>query len=525
MLNRNDLIGLDRNGIVAARRQAQAALDALHMARVRRDKDLVRKNCETLRGFFGEAWHVLEPRAAYKPNWHTDAIAEHLEAVTAKQIRRLLINVPPGSMKSLSTSVFWPAWEWGPKDMASMRYLTTSYNDGPVKRDTRKHRDLVRSEFYREMWPDVVLTRTGETSFANSQTGTREGVAFGSLTSQRGDRLIIDDPHSTETAESDVERQNTTRKFREGALNRVNDEQESAIIVIMQRLHMDDVSGVIEQFGGMDFDRLIIPMEFDPERRLYTSIGWTDPRTDDGDLMFPERFPRAVLDAKQIEQGEYAYAGQYQQLPAPREGGMFRVDQIEIVDVAPIGGQEVRGWDLAGTKKKTSPYTAGVKMKKVNGTYYILDARRTRKEVREMPFFVETVARADDADTIQDYPQDPGVGGKSLKIELANRLDGLRFYSSVESGDKVVRATPLSSQVDAGNVKMVRGTWNKALIEEMRHFPAGSFKDQVDAMSRAYLRIQTFREEDAGAPPESPDAARDVDDEEYGDEMGDEPVY
>src|SRR3990167_1338178 len=173
----------------------------------------IRRECESLAGFIREAWHVVEPETKLVWNWHLDALCAHLEAITHGRITRLLVNVPPGTSKSLIVSVMWQAWEWGPAGLSSLRYLATAYNDGPVKRDTRKCRDLILSEWYRALWPDVLLIRAGETSFANSATGTREGLAFGSMTSQRGDRLIIDDPHSTESAESEVERQTTTPKF------------------------------------------------------------------------------------------------------------------------------------------------------------------------------------------------------------------------------------------------------------------------------------------------------------------------
>jgi hypothetical protein len=233
----------------------------------RRNADAIRSRCQALSGFVREAWHVLEPNAAYVHNWHIDAICQHLEAVTDGRINRLLINVPPGSMKSLLVSVLWHAWEWGPKGKRSTRFLTTSFNDGPVKRDTRKTRDLILSEWFQSLWPEVNLTRTAEMSFANSDTGTREGVAFGSLTSQRGDRLVIDDPHSTETAESETERANTARKFREGAINRLNDQERSAIVVIMQRLHEDDISGTILKLG-MGYVHLMLPMEMEAESAL-----------------------------------------------------------------------------------------------------------------------------------------------------------------------------------------------------------------------------------------------------------------
>jgi hypothetical protein len=198
------LPSLDQVRAEIARREAEQKRGKL---------DAHRAKCQTLAGFVREAWHVLEPNARYVHNWHIDAICEHLEAVTDGRINRLLINVPPGSMKSLLVSVFWQAWEWGPKGLRSLRYLATAFNDGPVKRDTRKVRDLMLSEWYQALWPEVRLTRTAEMSFANTPTpAPGRASPFGSLTSQRGDRLIIDDPHSTLTAESQVDRDKTTRQ-------------------------------------------------------------------------------------------------------------------------------------------------------------------------------------------------------------------------------------------------------------------------------------------------------------------------
>ena len=175
---------IDRRFLEQERSKLAASLDA------------VRARCATLSGFVREAWRMLEPTAKYIHSWHIDAICEHLEAVTDGRVTRLLINVPPGSMKSLLVSVFWPAWEWGAKGMRSMRYLTTAFNDGPVKRDSRKCRDLILSEWYKMLWPEVHLVRAGELSFANSDTGTREGVAFGFLfraVQQESDVHVVDE--------------------------------------------------------------------------------------------------------------------------------------------------------------------------------------------------------------------------------------------------------------------------------------------------------------------------------------------
>jgi predicted phage terminase large subunit-like protein len=457
------------------------------------DAERIRAKCQTLAGFVREAWHVLEPNAKLVWNWHLDAMCYHLEAVSAGRINRLLINVPPGSSKSLLVSVMWQAWEWGPLGQRSMRYLTTAFNDGPVKRDTRKCRDLILSDWYRSLWPEVELTRTGETSFANSGTGTREGVAFGSLTSQRGDRLVIDDPHSTETAESPAERVATTRKFREGATNRLNDQDRSAIVVVMQRLHEEDVSGTIQKLG-MGYVHLNLPMEFEPERRCATSIGFVDPRQQDGDLLDPVRFPRATVEALKRDMGAYAYAGQYQQRPTPREGGLFKRHWFadKIKRVAPSGTVWVRHWDLAATKSTTAARTAGVKLGKApDGSFWVGHVVKTQDEGHAVRKLIKSTAETDGKSVEISLPQDPGQAGKVQKSDMIAMLAGWVVRAEPETGDKVTRAEPFSVQCEAGNVYLLEGEWNADYIDELCLFPGGSFKDQVDASSGAFGRLVT----------------------------------
>lgn len=449
--------------------------------------ETIRQRCSTLAGFVREAWHVLEPEAQYVHNWHIDAICKHLEAVTDGRINRLLINVPPGSSKSLIVSVLWPAWEWGPCGRRSLRYLATAFNEGPVKRDTRKCRDLIASEWYRSLWPDVVLTRTAETSFANSATGTREGVPFGSLTSQRGDRLIIDDPHSTETAESDTERLNTTRKFREGAVNRLNDQKRSAIVVIMQRLHEQDISGVIISLG-MEYVHLMLPMEYEPERAKTTAIGFTDPRTEDGELLDPVRFPREEVDKLERDMGSYAYSGQYQQRPTPRSGGMFQRGDFEIVDALPAGGRRVRAWDFAASQQKPGKqpdWTVGLRMLMVKDTFYVEDVLRGRWSASDVETKLKNTASQDGLRVTIRMPQDPGAAGKADAETKVKLLKGYPVIVKPITGDKATRARPASAQSEAGNVKLLRGAWNELFLDEVCAFPNAAFDDQVDAFADA----------------------------------------
>lgn len=470
------------------RRQDEAARGRAEQDRiiVQREGDAIKERCKTLRGFTREAWHVLEPTTNYKSGWATDAIAEHLEAVSAGQITRLLINVPPGMMKSLETCVFWPSWEWGPNNCPSLRYLTGSWNQDFATRDSRKTRDLILSEWYRGLWGNTVqLTRAGEDSFENTAHGSREAKNMLGLTSGRGDRVIIDDPHSTETAESDPERARTCRVFRESVTTRLNDPVKSAIIVIMQRLHQRDVSGVIEA-EKMGYVHLMLPMEFEPKRRCVTPI-FRDPRIHDGELLFPERFTKETVERDKRVLGEYAAAGQLQQRPAPREGGQFKRAWFEIVDAIPAGGIACRAWDLAASLD--GDWTAGVKMVRIGAVYYIVHVERFRQTPGPRDRMIKNIATSDGKACRIRLPQDPGQAGKSQKASLAELLDGFQFRILPVTGDKPLRASPLRSQAEVGNVKLLRGDWNEPFLEEITMFPGATFDDQVDAAADAHADL------------------------------------
>jgi predicted phage terminase large subunit-like protein len=475
-----------------ARREAVRARE-----RLARDAERIREQCCSLTGFIREAWHVLEPSQPYVHGWHIDALGDHLEAVTDGLITRLLINIPPGTMKSLVASVFWPAWEWGPRGLPSMRYLTTSYTDKYVKRDSRRMRDLVQSDWYRSLWPEVELQRAGETSFENTKRGGREGVPFASMTGGRGDRVIIDDPHSTETAESDAERETTIRIFRESVPSRLNNPASSAIVVIMQRLHEKDVSGTIQSLG-LGYDHLMLPMEFDPARRCRTSIGFQDPRTTAGELLFPERFPRKVVDRDKTIMGAYAVAGQFQQQPAPRAGGMFQKTDFEIVDAAPATANKVRRWDFAATdpkevaKKGGDPdWTVGLLLSEHRGIYYVEHVVRVRKSPAGVERMLRNTASQDGRQIKVVIPQDPGAAGKSNAAHQIKLLAGWTVKAVLETGSKIDRANPVSAQAEAGNIKLVSGPWNEAFLEEVSMFPSAAHDDQVDALTGAFAELVT----------------------------------
>ena len=460
---------LDQLRVEQARRVAEAERRAIAA-----NADIIRTRCRSLAGFVREAWHVLEPGNAYIHGWHIEAICDHLEAVTDGRLNRLLINVPPGTMKSLIVSVFWPAWEWGPCARPSLRYLTTSYSETYAKRDSRRMRDLVSSDWYRQLWPAIELTRAGEISFENTARGAREGMPFQSLTGGRGDRVIIDDPHSTETAESEAERARTMRIFRESVPTRLVDPASSAIVVIMQRLNERDVSGQIIALS-LGYTHLMLPMEFEPERRCETTIGFRDPRSYDGELLFPERFSREVVERDKRVMTAYAVAGQYQQRPAPREGGLFKRANFPVVEVAPSAKKIARAWDFAGSKKKAGSdpdWTVGVRMLVDDaGIFYIDDIRRFRETPGIVRAAVVATASQDGSGCSIRIPQDPGQAGKAQAEDYIRALAGSIVTALPVTGDKETRARPLAAQSEIGNVKLVRGPWNEAFLDEVEFVP------------------------------------------------------
>ncbi len=204
--------------------------------------------------------------------------------------------------------------------------------------------------------------------------------------------------------------------------------------------------------------------------------------------MDPKRVPQSEVDKE--KDSEYSWNGQYQQRPAPREGGLFKVDKIETIEFSPGGGQAARGWDLAGTKRKTSAWTVGLLLRRLPDRRLVIeDVRRNRQSPHGVKAMAMSAAIDDGLRVMQSYPQDPGQAGVAQKQDWAGFLEGHNFRFSPETGDKQTRALGIAAAVEAGLVSMVRAPWNSALIEELRNFPAANYKDQVDALSRAYTAL------------------------------------
>jgi predicted phage terminase large subunit-like protein len=439
----------------------------------------------SLYAFVQAAWHVIEPGTPFTPGWHIEAMCEHLEAVSRGEIKRLVINVPPRCSKSTTVAVFWPAWMWAKRP--GLQWLCVSHSDTLATRDTRKMRMLVQSKWYQKLWT-ITFARDENLkgSFLNDSHGHRlaAGITSG-ITGRGGDILLLDDPHDRDDAVSDTKRRRCIEEYREKLSTRLNNPKTGAIVAIGQRLHEEDLFGYLIDIG---FDRLTIPMRYEVDHPFATTTGFDDPRTVDGELMCPERFDEEYLAKQEVVLQSYGVAGQHQQRPAPRGGGMFKREWFEVVKAAPAKAIRVRSWDKAATDGGGA-YTVGLLMSEVDGIYYIEDAVRGQVSPNGRHQLMKQTAVLDDAKhglVTQVIEHEGGSAGKDAAMFEVRLLAGHDVRTERPTGNKKERAAPFAAQAEAGNVKLVKGDWIRAWLDEIAMFPMGKYKDQTDASSAAF---------------------------------------
>jgi predicted phage terminase large subunit-like protein len=460
------------------------------------------------------AWPIVEPATKYIHNWHIDAIAEHLQAVTDGQIRRLLINIPPRCEKSLNVGVFWPTWVWGPKGRPETRWLFGSYAESLSIRDSLKCRNIIRSNWYQNYWGDVFQLAGDQNEkrrFENNRTGYRLATSVGGLgTGEGGDIIVIDDPHNVLEGESDAVRETTLLWFTEVIPSRLNDPKTGAIVVVMQRVHERDVSAVCLEQG---YVHLCLPMEYEPNRMIITPIGFNDPRTKEKELLWPERIGEKEVEGYKKSLGSYAYAGQYQQRPTPRGGGMikrhwwrfwvpkgrklppvlvrmedgslFECPQMELPDQFNI---KIQSWDMSFDDTENSAFVVGQEWGQWVADRFLLD------QVREQMDFPATIKAFQEfnvkwPDTSHKIVEKKANGAAVIKT-LQPIISGI--VPREPEGDKVARMAAKSSIIESGNVYIPHPAlypWVEEYLAEMTAFPKSAYKDQADTTSQALMEL------------------------------------
>jgi predicted phage terminase large subunit-like protein len=495
-----------------------------------------KRRCEkSLADFVRQAWHIIEPGQPYIHGWHIEFICTHLEAITdgvmfeedGSFYNRLLVNVPPGTMKSLLIGVFWPAWEWGPRNMPSMRYVCASHSQDLAIRDSLRMRRLVQSEWYQERWGDrVVLTndQNAKAKFETTATGFRQACAFEGITGYRGDRVIIDDPHSVDDANSDAKRETATNLFKEAVTSRLNNPDRSAIVVVMQRLHERDVSGVILD-SDMGYDHIMLPMRYDPLRARPTMLGLEDPRTERDELLFPQRFPQTVVDRDEAAMGPYATAGQYAQSPEPRGGGIIKDSWWQPWDRPEYPAIEyvVASLDTAYTAKAENDPSAMT----VWGTFSGNSEGQTTRSVDRYGRQID-ITRSYQSETLGPVPKAMMMYAWQEKLEFGDlvekaastcrrmKVDVLLIENKAaghsvaqelrkvfandgivvilydpKTLDKTARLYSVQHIFSEGMIYAPNKDWAEMVIRQVSSFPRGAHDDLVDTVSMALSHLRT----------------------------------
>jgi predicted phage terminase large subunit-like protein len=465
----------------------------------------------TMHEFVREAWPTIEPKD-FIDNWHIGCICEHLQGVHVGQIENLAFNFPPGCAKSLVISVLFNGWEWTRQPW--LRYLAGSYDQMLSTRDNLRVRELVSSAWYQERWPHVQFKhdQKEKTYFETTRGGFRLATSPGGRgTGHHPHRKILDDPLNARQAESVADREQAnnfllrTLPSRGRALN-------AATILVMQRLNeLDSTQVFLDNYPNVV--HVMLPMRFEPQRRCVTvgSVSathvttdgvealqfsapqtFTDPRTEDGELLHPRLFPKE----KAFDSDPYVDAGQMQQRPAPLEGGLFQRAWFQLVDALPSADQIAtrgRGWDAAGTEGG-GDWTVGARMAITHdGVIYIEDIVREQVGPGDDEKLMRQTADLDLAEVgpgvkhIEE--QEPGSAGKKVIASHAKALIGHDYEGEPSTGDKVTRARPFAGQAKAGNVRVLKRGWTKTYLDELCIFPNGAHDDQVDGTTKVFNKI------------------------------------
>lgn len=476
----------------------------------------------SLMEFARQAWPIIEPGTEFQDGWHLRAIADHLEALSDGEIENLVINIPPGCCKSILVSVLWPAWEWAKRP--DLRYLGASYGADLAIRDAQKCRDIILSDWYQERWPAVQVRKGADqkTKYELTSGGWRMATSVGGrATGEHPDRKIVDDPTNAAQAASDAER-TTANLWFDRTLSTRGKSRGARTVVVMQRLHEDDLTGHIVA-GEYGYEHLCLPMKYESARRLKaTSIGWEDPRSHEGSLLWPEMFDQKSVEDLERLLGSYGAAGQLQQRPAPEGGGILKVNHFQLWPRGtelPVFDYVVQSYDTAFEEKESNDPSAcsvwGTFEWKGRRCAMLLDAwadqlaypKLRAKVVEEWhSLYGKTEQRKGrKADCVLVEKK---ASGQSLLQDL--RAANIPATPYLPVGGKVPRAHQAAPILELDCLYIPESaknpgefvSWAKSFVEQCESFPNAEHDDYVDTFTQAMIYLRDSGWFDLDTAPE-----------------------
>jgi predicted phage terminase large subunit-like protein len=464
---------------------------------------------DSLPDFIRQAWYIVEPTRPLIWNWHLDVLCDVLTKASEGKIKRIVINVPPGTGKSMFVTVMWNAWEWIIDP--SLRYFTAAYTDVNTIRDNRRLRTIITSDWYEQnFWNSfgsrsrirqvrLASDQSAKVRFDTTERGWRIATGVGgAATGEHSDRIIIDDPLKALGSRSKAELDECNEWFDGTISTRIA--LDPVIVIVMQRLHMNDLCGHVFTKGG--WTHVCLPMRYEPTNLDAKPTPYiADPRDIrkiPGELLWPEKWPEEKVRQEEIDLGQFAASGQLQQRPVPVGGGIFKREWFTPVDTVPIRARHCRGWDTADTPGGGN-WTVGTKLAydDETGITYVVHNVRDQTGPGGVNALIKTTAELDGDQCLVREGSGSGKATILARSKMLARYDYAAMPETVKTGNKVQRANPFRAQCEMGNVRMVRGIWNDAYLDVMTSFPVGKYDDDCDSTSNAYnglvVGIQTMQ--------------------------------
>jgi len=460
---------------------------------------------QSLLEFVRGSWHIVEPNRSFVTNWHIEELCKHLEEIADGSCKRSVINVPPGTMKTLLVSVFFPTWLWARN--SRLKILTASYSRDRAFDANLAGRKIIRSDWFQKHWPLKLKADQDEKGrFDSVAGGWRIATSVeGEGTGLHPDFIIIDDASTAVDAQSDTERTNVTTWF-SGTVTTRGAGIDAAIIVMGQRLHDEDLSGyLLNGPSGASYTHVCWPMRYERSRPPSDQEpdGYRadprDRRTDEGELLWPALFNEEKVRQLEIDLAEDA-PGQLQQRPAAKGGRLFKIENFKFYDAPPAVMRVARGWDIGATEGG-GDYTVGVKIgeeieqriqdgRKIahpTGRFYLLDVRREQLGPEGVDLLMKSTAESDGIACDQREEVEGGSSGKAVIVARTKLLVGYDYEGVPKHVNKTIYSKPFRAQVNAGNVYLPRGaSWVPKYTNELRDFPTVKNDDQVDASATAF---------------------------------------